>query len=521
MRNNAGLGVTATSAANVVTVTASANGQEGNLVTLAETLTNFKWAGGKLAGGLGRANILAFNNLYSTQGSAGGLCNQNGPSVYWSYYTGTGTASTSVVLSGDGTKVAFVEAATGGATLRILKWKAGEGTGAGYPQAVDITVAAGHTWAQDCTAGNSCMSSIPFSGGFNDTGSSPFYNYSNDTLYVGDDRSRMHKFTGVFNDNSAPTEVTTGWPIPVNALQHLTSPVFDSGSGNIFVGSAGRLFFIREVGSTKGTCTPMPCLDTTNVQVGNGGGISDSPIVDGSTGMVFAVNGTDSSANHGTIVQAPTDLSSSVSFAIGGTVAGGDIDSGAFDNTYLTSSIPNIAGHMYVCGKDPANARRPAIYQLSFAAATAVLTSVGTPLTGLATADGIGCSPVTEFDNPNGGGTGVERDWIFFSFGNNANSVRPMVGPCTTANVGCLVSINVTGSPSWPPVSVGSTASLPAHNAGSASGIVVDNVSTSAQASSIYFSLAANSTGAGPGVPSCNTTAGVGCAVKLTQSGLQ
>jgi hypothetical protein len=39
-------------------------------------------------------------------------------------------------------------------------------------------------------------------------------------------------------------------------------------------------------------------------------------------------------------------------------------------------------------------------------------------------------------------------------------------------------------------------------------------------APSFYFSLGANSTGAGPGVPSCYTTAGVGCAVKLTQSGL-
>ena len=32
------------------------------------------------------ANIVAFNNLYSTQGSVGGLCNQDGPSVYWSYF---------------------------------------------------------------------------------------------------------------------------------------------------------------------------------------------------------------------------------------------------------------------------------------------------------------------------------------------------------------------------------------------------------------------------------------------------
>jgi hypothetical protein len=521
-RNNAGLGVTATSAAGVVTVTALVNGAEGNLVALAKVLTRFTWAGAKLAGGVGRANILAFNSLYSTQGSAGGLCNKNGPSVYWSYYTGTGRADTSVILSNDGSKVAFVEAVAGGAILHILKWKAGEGSGAGYPSAVDITVAHGDTWAQDCLPGNSCMSSITFSGGFNDTGSSPFYDYTTDTLYVGDNSSRLHKFTGVFNDNSAPTEVTTGWPIQVHGANHLTSPVYDTMSGNIYVGdSAGRLSFIREVGSTVGTCAPAPCLDTANVQVGNGGAINDAPIVDGTNGMVIAVNGTEPT-NNGTILQASTDLTSSVvSFPVGGNAGGSNMFSGTFDNAYYNSSKPNIAGHMYVCGKDPANADRPAIYQLSFAPATDVLISVGTPLTGLATADGIVCSPITEFDNPNGGGTGVERDWIFFSFGSAANTVSPIVGPCATANAGCLISINVLGGPAWPPANVGFTASLPPNANGAASGIVVDNVSTAAQASSIYFTLNANSVGTGPGLPSCNTTTGVGCAVKLTQSGLQ
>ena len=45
-RNGASVGVTATSAANVVTVTATTNGAQGNLITLAEALTGFAWAGG-------------------------------------------------------------------------------------------------------------------------------------------------------------------------------------------------------------------------------------------------------------------------------------------------------------------------------------------------------------------------------------------------------------------------------------------------------------------------------------------
>ena len=82
------------------------------------------------------------------------------------------------------------------------------------------------------------------------------------------------------------------------------------------------------------------------------------------------------------------------------------------------------------------------------------------------------------------------------------------------------MSIDVTGNPTWPPAAITNAVSLPTNVAGATSGIVVDNTSTSAQASSIYFSLGANSTGAGPGLPSCDTTPGVGCAVKLTQSGL-
>jgi hypothetical protein len=45
---------------------------------------------------------------------------------------------------------------------------------------------------------------------------------------------------------------------------------------------------------------------------------------------------------------------------------------------------------------------------------------------------------------------------------------------------------------------------------------VIDNVSAAGQASSIYFSILANSNAA----HRCGVTTGVGCAVKATQSGL-
>jgi len=530
MRNNATIRVTATSLANVVTVTATFPGADGDAIALAKTIPNvdFKWTANALAGGAGQANILAFNQLYSTQGSAGGLCNQDGPSVYWSYFTGTGQVLTSIVLSEDGSKVAFVENAASGATLRILNWDAGEGTDVDGPASPTTTLSAGQSWAANCPAGNSCLSSIAFNGSFQDTGSSPFYDYNTDVLYVGDDSSRVHKFTGVFK--GTPTEVTTGWPIQVNGTANLSSVVFDGVSGNIFVGDdTGRLSYIREVGSTTGTCpgvTVPPCLSATNLQVGTGGAIIDSPVVDGSTGLVLAFNGADTSSNHGTVLQATTALASPVSFKIGGSGAGSaatnTLYAGAFDNTYFSSNKPTIAGHMYVCGKDPANTNEPAIYQLSFTAATGVLSGVGTPLTGLVSAINNACSPVTEVYNPNGGGTGVAKDWIFFSVGNNANTVNPIpTGSTCRANAGgCLMSIDVTGSPTWPPTVVTNARAMPANAAGSTSGIVVDNVADSVsapQASSIYLSYGVNSTASVP----CNGVAGVGCAEKLTQSALQ
>jgi len=521
--------VRATSAAGVVTVAASVNGttnlngSEGNLITLAQTISpasRFSWAGATLTGGVGTGNIVAFNNLYATQGSATGFCPQDGPSVYWSYFTGTGTAVTSIVLSGDGSKVAYVENVAGTATLRVLKWKAGEGAAAGFPSALDQDIS-GANWST-CTAGNSCIASIAFSGAAaTDIKSSPFYVYANnaDVLYVGDNSGRAHKFTGVFN--GTPAEVTTGWPITVNAGATLTSPIYDSGSGNIFVGdSTGSLSYIREIGSTVGSACTLPCLGTPSLHIGGAGGsIDDAPIVDGTAGLVIATNSNDGT-NFGTILQATTALGSPVSFKIGGTAAGSAIYSGAFDNTYF--STPG-SGHMYVCGKATTNTDRPAIYQLSFNS-SAVLTGVGTPFGNapntLATASGEACSPVTEFYNPNGAGTGVARDWIFFSIGNNATSTNPPLPTAVCSTVGCVISVDVTGGPAWPPTVATHIVPVPANAAGSTSGFAVDNaadITVSPQTSSFYFTLGTNSTGAGPGVPSCNTTAAVGCAVKLTQ----
>ncbi len=494
---------------------------------------------------------MAFNELYSEQVlGGGGLCGQDGPSNYWSYFTGTGQVLTSSVLSLDGSKVAFVENAASGAILRILKWKSGEGSGAGSPAPVDVNIS-GSPWSA-CTAGDSCMASITFSGAAEDTNSAPFYDYTTDVLYVGDNAGVMHKFTGVFL--GTPTEVTTSpWPITVDSGAVLTGPVFDSVSLNLFVGdSTGQLSFIRETGSTVGLCVSgsAPCLGTPSVHVGTGtgGSVVDAPIVDGSTGRVLAFNsnvtctiaGTtcntmDPQPTTGSVLQTSTALVTTGSFdTIGGNGVAcnsapvftgcAPIYGGAFDNAYLTSSTPTIAGHMYVCGKNNADTDRPVIYQFSFAAATGNLTGVGTPLVGLTSGSTEACSPVTEIYN-----SPTSTDWIFFSVGNLANSTDPIpaASGCRTGSPACLMSINVT-SGAWPPTDVTNAVVMPpvpvpttGFYPSSTSGIVVDNyavdVSASPQTSSIYFSYGGNSSASA----SCNTVTGIGCAVKLTQSALE
>src|SRR5580692_3997955 len=483
-----------------------------------------------LAGSATTPSIVGFDNLYSTQPAAGGFCNNAGPSVKWAYNTNpagdtTGTTLTSPVLSFNGTQIAFVESRTnvnGGSILHILKWKPGAGVTVqgtiAAPATPDTVMAPGQAWnTTNCPAANSCIVNIVFSGSQPDTLSAPFYNYATDELYVGDDNGVLHKFTGVFL--GTPAEVTTGgWPITVNATTILTSPVLDFTSKNIFVGdSTGRLSFVREVGSTVGACGvgSPPCLGSISQSLT--GTLVDPPIVDGSTGRLLAFDGDETSANHGSVFQFDTGLTtgSKITVRIGGNavVAGDVLHAGTFDDAYF--SVGPASGKLYTCGKDPGFNNRPAIYQFSFNAA-GVLQTTGIPaplvnLTNTFSFIGDACSPVTEIKN---GAT----DRIFFSFVINANPGGTATG--CTAGQGCVASIVLGGA--WPPAATTAGIAVPVipvgqSGNGGTSGIVVDNVGAGAQESSIYYTFRTNSTAAIP----CNGTVGVGCAVKVTQSALQ
>ena len=455
-------------------------------------------------------NIVGFNNLYA---GAGGLCS-TGPSVLFAYHTKTdGGASgtfTSPTLSFDGTQVAYMEGGGGGTgVLHILRWKSGDGGTVGAPVLVTTSVTTGANYVACKGTATSCLLSLVFGNAGGSTSSEPFYDFDTDNLYVGDDGGNLHKFTGVFF--GAPAEVTAGgWPIAVRSGHVLTGPVVDNMSGNIFVNDVdGTLSYVREAGSTVGACGAgvPPCLGSTSVAVsGNNGSITDAPVVDSTQGRVFSFtrNHTNAISGGANVVQADTALSAaSVTRLDVGIGRNRNLHDGAFDNAYFSSVA---TGHLYVCANSGANSgassgtvanNRPALKRISFNSnGTMAVVDAGTLL--LATT-ATTCSPVTEILN----GT---TDWMFFS-------VQASGSPAACAAFGCVMSVSVpTASPFTFPAAV--AAALP--ESGGTSGIVIDNVSGAGQASSIYFSILQNSTGA----HRCGGINGVGCAVKATQSGL-
>ena len=119
-----------------------------------------------------------------------------------------------------------------------------------------------------------------------DTDSAPFYDYGgSDTLYVGDDIGKMHKVSGAFNGTPI-LDTVSGWPVTASTQTppRLNSPVYDSVSGNIFVGDAGGyLHQFAVVG--PGTVHTSGRLETNTVNV------FDSPIVDSTTELVYTFIG--------------------------------------------------------------------------------------------------------------------------------------------------------------------------------------------------------------------------------------
>jgi hypothetical protein len=472
--------------------------------------------------GTKQANVIAYDNIYSGCSSDG-----NVPKVYWSYYTGTGAAVTSVVLSGNGTQVAFIESpSSGAATLRILKWVASQGTDFSAPVAPTnlytngATTASGNTAWSTCPSGQSCMISVAFQSpdANPDTTSSPFYDYTNDAIYVGDSKGYLHKFTGVFL--GTPGEVTgggtsSGWPQQMSSTNPLASPVYDPNykcpptncsGGTVFIGPTGsgggqNFHSIAGVGGSSNITT----YSSTPIVNGSSTGIVDGPILDPSASRVYVFVNDDTGGNAG-VWQLPESLASATEATLGTGSLSGSLYSGSFDNAYFTSaSSSSPTGHLWVCGNSGGD---PALYPIPISGSSGMTTgaiTAGPVVSGTATP----CSPVTEFCTNSGAActSSAGADYIFVS-----PQTQPSSSPVTgcTASEGCVQSYTLNTS--------GSTATLLKAGAfpGGASGMVVDTQNTSTSGTlQLYFGILSTESCGISGDPGYGTG---GCAIQASQT---
>ncbi len=536
--NGSFVGVSATSAGSTVTITATTGGSAGNSITVTDTAaSNFTWnaTNGPLnleGGADGTASIMALNNLYA---GTGGSC-ASGPTTYWTYDTG-GTVVTSPVFSPDGSQVAFVQTVGTVANLVVLKWA----------ESTSFVTLTSDSSFPNCTA--PCMISIPFSNGANDTMSSPFYAYGSEVVYVGDNAGVLHKFSNVFNQGTAPAEVTTSWPITVHSGVDLTGPIFDVGSGNVFVADAdGTVSYVRETTSSStigGACAgsgAAPCLGTP--QVALGGTIVDPPIVDGTNETVFAFVG---GGSKDVVWQGDTALTELSSITFTGSTGNVEMRAGNFDNDYFTGVQGSGTGKLYFCAITSA-ANELGLFRVSF----------GTALHGEWGTINV---MKTAVDGPSGGGAGTSLrlvnaakteasalttvfntasgiDWLFLSVGNSAR----IPTACSGVAEGCIMSFQLSETGRWPPTTAFDGVALqtgPTYATGTFAGdtasatgpMVIDNIAAATgtgneQFSNIYFLWLTNASNTQNTDTStfgmCNGIVVTGgCAVKLTQANLE
>jgi hypothetical protein len=385
------------------------------------------------------------------------------------------------------------------------------------------------------------------SGTISDTYSSPYYDYTNDALYVGDDASHLYKFTGVFSGttNPAPT------PITLNTMStvKIFSPVYDSVSGCIFVGGGLDFFYSVNSGTPGTVCTSSTFSVFGSSEVlGNGSndGLFDAPLVDSTAKTVYAFitasNGLTGECGSGancidefntsTFTSGGTGAVPVASAPLGNGGQGYNLPAGAFDNVYYKSSTPsNPSGNIYSMGNTSSSGsgtlyRVPIVNNLLQATVTIGVVNV---------TKNAWPSPVTEFCNgtcavTTGGtcGTGVTcttsgTDRIFFSVfegnvaGSNCVNQNAGFGCVFAFNVNTPLAANTVPAPSG---SLSITA-LGGNGCWATGGIIIDNAAAGTGESQVYF---VNLNGNSPPAASvaCTTSSAATIqAVQASQSALQ
>jgi hypothetical protein len=476
-------------------------------------------------------NLIRFNNIYA---GTGGLCGA-APTVLSAYHINTldagnnrlnGKIRTSPVLSLTGTKIAFIETNTEPARtcpglgsagscsiFHVLTWGT-TGNNGSFDSVANVyhSVVPG----SGVPVNNASITTLVYSSTTN-TSSSPWVDYSTDRAYFGDDNGKLYSTTCVFL--CAPgvnPQLATGWPITVAAAGvKMSPPVLDSGVQKIFVGGSDGNLYMVDLTKCPGASCSIAGGGLASLVAGSNttfGGIVDGPFVDVTFHTVFAFSG-NSGANRGKITQTNStfNMGPNVSFDMGNTSLF-NIFKGAVDNAYFQNTIggATVTGTLFSCGP-LGGGGQPELYILPFTKNAGVLSTANPPRMNTAANSrvnvpgnpGVGCGPLTEFLN---GAT----DRLFFS--QSALSANKCPQGSGSAADGCVMMYNITN-----PAAVGNQpTSAVVENAGT-SAIIIDNASTSPQASSVYF--------ANQGTASCKTGLGAAnnsfCAVKLTQSALQ
>jgi hypothetical protein len=469
-----------------------------------------------VAGSSSQAEVIGYTNLYKT------TCTSNsGPTVAFAYNTGGGTATLSPVLSSDGKQIAYIQVSSGVASLVLLRPSLTSGSTVTTPT-LAATAAAYYNSGSGCTA--PCYYSITLNGSPNDTNSSPFYTYTStvsDTIFVGDDSGKLHKFSPVFS--GAPAEVTTNWPATASTSTNpkLTSPVYDGGTSQlVFVGDATG--YLNSV-----TAGVSPGATKTSEQMECGSfGFVDPPVVDSSAEYVYMFIGDGCSdgtapvfSSYINVFAAGTSINASYGHnnAQFNNQATNDIGTvqyhGIFDNAYYEGS--GNTGNLYACVNG-------ALYQFAMAelSTTTQVTHTSSPGYSLyntpasTVSDAASCSALTEYCNNgssactvSGGVTNHGTDYLFLSLEANGSTVNLV--SCTA---GCIYNYTITS---------GATTGTPSdalQAAGGTGSIVIDNSGSATGESQVYYGTLSSQTCAG------NGTVGNGsgsCAVQASQSGLQ
>ena len=475
-----------------------------------------------IAGSANQPTIIAYDNLYSGCPTTSVPV----PNIYWQYNTGTGyTVTTSPVVSLDGTQVAFVQDNGTQAQLVILKWARNSAL---------MTLSSTSSYASStggCTA--PCMVAINFADDSTgqttrDTTSSPFYDYANDIIYVGDsgtsttpNEGYLHKFTNIFNTakgNTQPAEVvetgTDVWPALISASNPVASPVLDSVTGQVMIGPTGYSGCsssdncgenFHEVSITIGSGTNGVTTDTNHFNNAANTGQTDTPILDPVAAYAYTFT-PDDTGGHAAVwqyhVDNTTDFENSdTEVTIGQGATGSNQFSGSFDNLYFTGAT---TGHLYVCGR-ATGSQDSTIWQIPITTATSAM---GTAVAGPAlTSNTANCSAVSEYDNGS-------KDYIFLSVTDYAVDSTGVV-PCTGGG-GCLISFDVTAGSAFT-----STTAANSVNAvlGGTGGLVIDNAfsSPTGEGNVYYFPLASGTCAGSSPSPALGVGTGV-CGFQVEQS---